>query len=64
MNRMGIVFLISIILIVGISLWEGKGANHEKGIDTKEVEREKDPIFTAAAFGIIIITTVLYTVFW
>lgn len=64
MNRMGIVFLISIALIMVISRIEGKGENHPKGISTADIEREKDPIFTAAAAGIMIITTLLYVIFW
>lgn len=64
MNRMGIVFLISVALIAIISYVEGKGNNHAKGISVKEVQREKDPVFIAAAFGIIVITALLYTIFW
>lgn len=64
MNRMGLVFLISIVLIVVISLFEGKGEDHPKGISINDIVREKDPIFTAAAFGIILITTLLYVMFW
>ena len=64
MDRMGVVFLISSVLIVVISYVEAKGADHPKGIDTKSVMREKDPVFIAAAFGIILITTLLYVTFW
>ncbi|MCL4150994.1 UNVERIFIED_CONTAM: hypothetical protein GTU68_020234 [Idotea baltica] len=64
MNRMGIVFLISAALIIGISLVEGKGNDHAKGIDVSDADREKDPVFIAAAFGIVVITALLYTIFW
>ncbi|MEM7657345.1 MAG: sodium/sugar symporter [Bacteroidota bacterium] len=64
MDRMGIVFLISAALIVVISLIEGKRKDHPKGISLSDIKREKDPIFTAAAMGIIVITTLLYVVFW
>lgn len=64
MNRMGVVFLISVALIAVISYLEGKGKDHPKGIDTAEVERERDPVFAGAAFGILIITALLYTIFW
>ena len=64
MNRMGIVFLISVALIVVISMIQGKGADHPKGIDHSEIERERDNIFVAAAAGIIILTTLLYVIFW
>ncbi|MEZ4774168.1 MAG: sodium/sugar symporter [Bacteroidia bacterium] len=64
MNRMGIVFLISLVLIVVISRLEGKGEDSPKAIVHSEVVREKDPVFTAAATGIILITTMLYAYFW
>lgn len=64
MNRMGIVFLISLVLIVVISMIEGKGADSPKAIVHNEVVRVKDPVFTAAAAGIVLITTMLYTYFW
>lgn len=64
MNRMGIVFLISAVIIAVISYLEGKGSDHQKGIDTKSVTREKDPIFIAASFGILVITALLYVIFW
>lgn len=64
MNRMGIVFLISVGLIVAISLIQGKGEDHPKGIDHGEIVREKDNIFVAAATGIVILTTLLYVTFW
>lgn len=64
MNRMGLVFLISLVLIIAISLIEGKGDDHPKGISVNDIKREKDPVFTAAAFGILIITTLLYVIFW
>lgn len=64
MNRMGIVFIISVILIIIISYVEGKGENHPKAIDHDEIIRERDNVFVAAAAGIVVITTLLYTMFW
>jgi SSS family solute:Na+ symporter len=64
MNRMGIVFLISIALIAVISYLEGKGADHPKGINHGEITRERDNVFIAAAAGIVVITTLLYVTFW
>jgi SSS family solute:Na+ symporter len=64
LNRMLIVFFISMGLIVAISLYEGRGADHPKAIRTADVDQESDPIFNVAAFGILGITAALYLIFW
>jgi SSS family solute:Na+ symporter len=64
LNRMLIVFFVSVDLIVGISLWENRGADHPKAIVLEDVERDPDPIFNVAAFGILGITAALYVLFW
>jgi len=63
-DRMGIAFLVSVALIVIISLAEGKGKDHAKGISLGRGMLKTDPIFAAAAFGILGITTALYAIFW
>jgi solute:Na+ symporter, SSS family len=64
MDRMMYVFLISVALIFVISLWEGKGKDSPKGIDLAGIPRVRDPIFTAAAFGVMGITAALYAIWW
>jgi SSS family solute:Na+ symporter len=64
LNRMLIVFFISVALIVGISYLENQGQDHPKAIDIGDVEHESDPIFQVAAFGILGITAALYVIFW
>jgi SSS family solute:Na+ symporter len=64
LNRMGYVFLISVALIVVISLLEGKGEDSPKGIRIQGVRFGSDPVFAAAAFGILGVTAALYAVFW
>ena len=64
MNRMMWVFVISVVLIVVISLVEGKGEESPTAVKMSEVELAKDPIFNAAAFGILGITAALYAIFW
>lgn len=64
LNRMLIVFFISMGLIVAISLYEGRGADHPKAIRTADVDQAADPIFNVAAFGILGITAALYIIFW
>ena len=63
-DRMGIVFLTSVVLIVIISLIEGKGKDHAKGIGISKKMFVTDPVFAVAAFGIMCITTALYAMFW
>jgi len=64
LNRMLIVFFVSVALIVGISLWENRGEDHPKAIVLKDVERDPDPLFNVAAFGILGITAAMYVIFW
>jgi SSS family solute:Na+ symporter len=63
-NRMGIVFLVSVALIVVISYAEARGKDDPKGISVSRDMLVTDPIFAAAAFGILGITTALYALFW
>ncbi|MFP4229031.1 MAG: sodium/sugar symporter [Salinivenus sp.] len=64
LNRMLIVFFLSVGLIVGLSLYENKGEDHPKAIDIDDVEHRTDPVFNVAAFGILGITAALYAFFW
>ena len=64
LNRMMIVFVISVALIVGISLYEGRGEDHPKAVNFGEIEQETDPVYNVAAFGILGITAALYAFFW
>jgi SSS family solute:Na+ symporter len=64
LNRMLIVFFVSVVLIVVISLVENKGEDHPKAIEIADVKQEGDPVFNVAAFGILGITAALYVIFW
>ncbi len=64
LNRMLIVFFISVAIIVILSLIENRGEDHPKGIELDDVERVPDPVFKVAAFGILGITAALYALFW
>ena len=64
LNRMLIVFLVSVALIVVISLYEGSGEDHPKAVNFGEIEQETDPVYNVAAFGILGITAALYAFFW
>lgn len=63
MDRMGIVFLVSLVIIFLISIMENKG------FDEKGIQLEKGIFQTSLAFNIIAITTVcilavIYAAFW
>ena len=64
MNRMLYVFVISVVLIVVISLVQGKGKESPKAIRKGELEMVGDPVFNIAAFGVLGITAALYALFW
>jgi SSS family solute:Na+ symporter len=64
LNRMLIVFFISVALIVVISLYEGAGEDHPKAVDFGEIDTGSDPVYNVAAFGILGITAALYVIFW
>jgi SSS family solute:Na+ symporter len=64
MRRMLIVFFLSVALIVGVSLLEGKGQDHPKAVDLSDVNLVGDPVYNVAAFGILGITAALYAAFW
>ena len=63
-DRMGLVFVISVIVIVVISLIEGRGKDSRGAIALSRSIIQTDPVFAALAFGIIAITTALYVIFW
>ncbi len=64
MHRMGIVFLVSVVIIVAISLYEGKGQDHPRAIHLGRFRLVGDPVYSVAAFGILGITAALYAIFW
>lgn len=64
LNRMGLVFAVSVVLMVIISLLEGKGKDDEKGIVLEDIPREKDPVFLVGAFAVFGVTAALYILFW
>jgi solute:Na+ symporter, SSS family len=64
MNRIGIVFLISVVVIVGYSLFEKKGEDHPNGIEISPGLFSADSVFSVMAFLIMGITAALYAIFW
>ena len=63
MNRMGVVFLISVAVMVTISLIENKG-DDKKAIQLEKSIFHTSAVFNAGAIAITGILAVIYTVFW
>lgn len=64
MNQMGLTALGTMIVIMIISQFTGKGEDDPKGIDLGGGLFNTSPQFNIAAFVICIITAVLYALFW
>ena len=64
MHQMGIVFVASILLMILISHYEGRGADDEKKIVLSKGMFHTDSVFNIASFGILILLAFLYSYFW
>ncbi len=63
-DRMGLVFLIISVLIIAISLYEGKGKDHPRGIEITPDLFKTSTKFKVGAILIAGILIGLYTAFW
>ena len=64
LDRMGLVFLLIVLIAVVISLYDNKKANDPKAVDLHKGLFYTDTKFNIAAIGICIICAVLYILFW
>jgi SSS family solute:Na+ symporter len=64
MNQMFWTTVLSMLIMVIISLIEGKGKDHEKGIELSKKLFATDPVFNISAFAVILILIALYAMFW
>ncbi|GAA3572198.1 sodium/sugar symporter [Snuella lapsa] len=64
MHQMGITALLTMLVIVIVSQVENKGVDDEKGIPLTKELFKTSPLFNVGAFAIMIILTVLYSLFW
>ena len=64
MHQMGMTFILTSIIIVLISLQEGKGADNPKGIPLTKDLFKTSPIFNIGVFIVMIISIALYAIFW
>jgi SSS family solute:Na+ symporter len=64
LHQMLITCLLSMAIIVLISYLEGKGKDNEKGIIIQKGMFDTPPAFNIGAIAVLIITALLYTLFW
>ncbi len=64
MHQMGMTFLLTTAIIMGISYLESKGEDNPKGIELTKDLFKTTPQFNIGAFIVMIILVVLYSVFW
>ncbi len=64
MDQMGLTFIVTILLIIGISYGENKGKDDPKGIPISRSFFKTDARFNVSAIIIMIIISSLYIVFW
>ncbi len=64
MHQMGLTALLTMLVIGVISHLENKGAEDEKGITLSKSMFQTSTTFNVGAFAIMILLTVLYTIFW
>ncbi len=64
MDQMGLTFLITIGIMVGISYLDGKGVDDPKGIPLTGGIFKTSPSFNIAAFTIMLLLAIFYAVFW
>jgi len=64
LNRMGVVFWICSLVHVIISLIEGKGKDQENAFEVKKEWFKVDRTFAIGAIVVVVIFTIIYTIFW
>lgn len=64
MNQMGLVFLLTCGLMILISYLETRGADDPKAIPITEGLFKTSPTFNIGAFVILILTAMIYAIFW
>jgi len=64
MNRMGFIFILCALVLIGISNFESKGEDHPNAISINRKLFETTPAFNAGAITIVSILAVIYAVFY
>lgn len=64
MDQMGYTLLLTMGVIAIVSYVQHKGADDEKGIPITKALFKTSPLFNIGAFAVLLILTVLYSLFW
>ncbi|MFK7970684.1 MAG: sodium/sugar symporter [Bacteroidia bacterium] len=64
MDQMFWTWILTMLIMVGISYLENKGADHEKGIELKKDIFKTSPTFNVSAIAVSLIIAALYAMFW
>ncbi|WP_029035926.1 sodium/sugar symporter [Salinimicrobium xinjiangense] len=64
MHQMFLTWILTMLVMVGISYFEGKGKNQEKSIVITKGLFKTGPAFNIGAFAICLILVMLYAMFW
>lgn len=64
MHQMFITWILTMLIMVGVSYAETKGKDHEKAIIISKKLFKTSPIFNICSFAIMLIVTMLYALFW
>ncbi len=64
MDQMLYTMLITIVIIVGISLTTSDDVDDPKGIPLTAKMFKTDSVFNIAAYGVLLLTALLYAIFW
>jgi len=64
MHQMMWTWILSMLVMVGISYFENGGKDHEKGITMSKELFATGPIFNIGAIAVLLITAALYAMFW
>ena len=64
MRQIEFTFLLTVLVMITFSLIEGKGKDHQKAVQITKSLFKTDLVFNIAAMAIILILTVIYSVFW
>ena len=64
MDQMGLTALLTMAVIILVSWMENKGKDDSKAIELNKGIFKTSPLFNIGAFAVLIILTVVYTLFW
>tara|TARA_R110000868_G_scaffold129181_3_gene337723 strand:+ start:8145 stop:9794 length:1650 start_codon:yes stop_codon:yes gene_type:complete len=64
MDQMGYTLLLTMVVIALYSYLQHKGADDEKGIPITKALFKTTPLFNIGSFAVLLIITVLYSLFW